>query len=81
MMENREYRFAREDIVTLLCEVTSQYARRNGPPLDVLIYGGAAVTLRHKFRTAANDIDYALLEQGINPGELAARLDGRALSS
>ena len=106
MMENREYRFAREDIVTLLCEVTSQYARRNGPPLDVLIYGGAAVTLRHKFRTAANDIDYALrepsplfedcvedvgkryrlppfwmhrLEQGITPGELAARLDGRAL--
>ena len=46
----------------MLCEVTSQYARRNGPPLDVLIYGGAAVTLRHKFRTAANDIDYALLE-------------------
>ena len=62
MMENREYRFAREDIVTLLCEVTSQYARRNGPPLDVLIYGGAAVTLRHEFRTAAHDIDYALLK-------------------
>ena len=62
MMENREYRFAREDIVTLLCEVTSQYARRNGPPLDVLIYGGAAVTLRHEFRPAAHDIDYALRE-------------------
>ena len=62
MTENREYKFAREDIITLLCEAASQYARRNGPPLDVLIYGGAAVTLRHKFRTAAHDIDYALLE-------------------
>ena len=62
MMENREYRFTREDIVTLLCEAASQYARRNGPPLDVLIYGGAAVTLRHEFRTAAHDIDYALRE-------------------
>ena len=62
MMENREYKFAREDIVTLLCEVAMRYAKRNGPPLNVLIYGGAAVTLRHKFRTAAHDIDYALRE-------------------
>ena len=61
-MENREYKFAREDIVTLLCEVATRYAKRNGPPLNVLIYGGAAVTLRYKFRTAANDIDYALRE-------------------
>ena len=62
MMENREYKFAREDIVTLLCEVAMRYAKRNGPPLNVLIYGGAAVILRHKFRTAAHDIDYALRE-------------------
>ena len=62
MMENREYKFARKDIVTLLCEVAAQYARRNGPPLNVLIYGGTAVTLRHKFRTATHDIDYALRE-------------------
>ncbi|MBQ9571898.1 MAG: hypothetical protein IJR22_00720 [Acidaminococcaceae bacterium] len=59
MMENRENQFAREDIVTLLCEVAAQYARRNGPPLKVLIYGGAAITLQHKFRTATHDIDYA----------------------
>ena len=37
MMENREYKFAREDIVTLLCEVTSQYARRNGIHLSPVI--------------------------------------------
>ena len=43
MTENREYKFARKDIVTLLCEVAAQYARRNGPPLNVLIYGGTAV--------------------------------------
>ena len=60
--ENREYKFTREDITALLCEVAAQYARRNGPPLKVLIYGGAAVTLRHKFRTATHDIDYALWE-------------------
>ena len=62
MMENREYKFAREDIVALLRGVASRYAERNGPPLDVLVYGGAAVTLRHAFRPAAHDIDYALLE-------------------
>ena len=62
MMENRECKFTQEDITALLCEVAAQYARRNGPPLKVLIYGGAAVTLRHKFRTATHDIDYALWE-------------------
>ena len=59
MTENRENKFTREDITALLCEVAAQYARRNGPPLNVLIYGGAAAALRHKFRTAAHDIDYA----------------------
>ena len=44
----------------MLCEIAAEYARRNGPPLKVLIYGGTAVTLRHKFRTATHDIDYAL---------------------
>lgn len=59
MTENRENIFTREDITALLCEVAAQYARRNGPPLNVLIYGGAAAALRHRFRTAAHDIDYA----------------------
>ena len=57
--ENRENKFTREDVTGLLCEVATQYARWNGPPLKVLIYGGAAVTLRHKFRAATHDIDYA----------------------
>lgn len=57
--ENRENKFTREDISSLLCEVAAQYAGQNGPPLKVLIYGGAAVTLRHGFRTATHDIDYA----------------------
>lgn len=61
-MENREYKFTRENVTGLLCEVAAEYARRNGPPLKVLIYGGTAVTLRHKFRTATHDIDYALRE-------------------
>lgn len=46
----------------MLGEVAAEYARRNGPPLKVLIYGGTAVTLRHNFRTATHDIDYALWE-------------------
>lgn len=57
--ENRENKFMREDITALLCEVATQYAKLNGPPLKVLIYGGAAVTLRHRFRTTTHDIDYA----------------------
>ena len=62
MTEERENKFTREDIIALLCEVATQYAERNGSPLKVLIYGGAAVTLRHKFRTATHDIDYCTLE-------------------
>ena len=60
--EKREYKLTREDVAKLLGEVAAEYARRNGPPLKVLIYGGTAVTLRHNFRTATHDIDYALWE-------------------
>ena len=63
MAENRENHFTREDITTLLGEVAAEYTVRNGSPLKVLIYGGAAATLRHKFRTSTHDIDYALLEE------------------
>ena len=63
MAENRENQFTREDITTLLGEVAAEYTVRNGSPLKVLIYGGAAATLRHKFRTSTHDIDHALLEE------------------
>ena len=58
-MENR---FTRSDIVALLSEVASEYTAKGGPPVSVVIYGGASVTLRHDFRKTTHDIDYALLE-------------------
>ena len=59
----REIFFTRDAITTLLAEVAAEYDGRGGAPLKVLIYGGAAVTLRHDFRAGAHDIDYALLEE------------------
>ena len=58
----REIFFTRETISSLLTEVAAAYDEGGGPPLKVLIYGGAAITLRHDFRAGAHDIDYALLE-------------------
>lgn len=59
----REIFFTRDAIKALLAEVAAAYDERGGAPLRVLIYGGAAVTLRHGFRVGAHDIDYALLEE------------------
>ena len=59
----REIFFTRDAISALLAEVASAYDKRGGSPLTVLIYGGAALTLRHDFRSGAHDIDYALLEK------------------
>ena len=59
----REIFFTRDAISALLAEVASVYDERGGSPLTVLIYGGAAVTLRHDFRAGSHDIDYALLEE------------------
>ena len=59
----REIFFTRDAIKAILAEVAAEYDGRGGAPLKVLIYGGAAVTLRHDFRAGAHDIDYALLEK------------------
>ena len=59
----REMTFTRDAIKALLAEVAAEYDGRGDAPLKVLIYGGAAVTLRHDFRARAHDIDYALLEE------------------
>jgi hypothetical protein len=59
----REIFFTRAAISALLAEVAADYDERGGLPLTVLIYGGAAITLRHDFRAGAHDIDYAILEE------------------
>ena len=58
----REIFFNKEAITALLSEVAVAYDEKGGSPLTVLIYGGAAITLRHDFRAGAHDIDYAFLE-------------------
>ena len=58
-MENK---FTRADIAALLSEVAAEYTAKGGPPVSVVIHGGASATLRHDFRKTTHDIDYALLE-------------------
>ena len=59
-MENE---FTRADIAALLSEVAAEYTAKGGPPLSVVIHGGASAVLRHDFRKTTHDIDYALPEQ------------------